>query len=247
MGRIVPGYAYASPGLQTVLISLGLAPPACMLGLVGTRSAKLSSRNLRSESASGPCPANQAKSDHGGSDADAHVCEPPQLADPSRRIDRRAIRGAAYGQCARGVADAAGALCQRLSRGRSNQFTLAHPLPEDERVVRTVVRGREPGGSRRRARRRCGREVAAGRIHGWTWRHCQQRACDRKLCQASLRPGPRFHVHLRHVAAAEYPGRQEGSVLLGSEGAAGCLQEGAAQIHLRIGRNSAPHCISRAR
>ena len=34
----------------------------------------------------------------------------------------------------------------------------------------------------------------------------------------------------------EYPRRQEGSVLLGFEGAAGRLQEGAAQIQLRLGR-----------
>ena len=31
-----------------------------------------------------------------------------------------------------------------------------------------------------------GRESAAGRIHSRSWRNCEQRACDRKLCKASL-------------------------------------------------------------
>ena len=69
---------------------------------------------------------------HGGSDADAHVREPPPLAVPSRRIDRRTIRCAADAQRTGSVAGTAGALRQRLSSGRGNRFTLAHSLPEDE-------------------------------------------------------------------------------------------------------------------
>ena len=48
-------------------------------------------------------------------------------------------------------------------------------------------------------------------------------------------PRDGFYLHRRHVAAAEYPLRQEGPRVLGPEGSARHLQEGARQIHLRLG------------
>src|SRR5258705_1604060 len=60
-------------------------------------------------------------------------------------------------------------LCQKMSELSGQSF---------------VVENRAGGG--RRAGRRRGGEIAAGRIHGRSRRHRPERACDRKLCQASL-------------------------------------------------------------
>src|SRR5712671_5671610 len=99
-----------------------------------------------------------------GSDVFTHAREPPHIADYGWRLDRRTA-GTPHGFRARGLADPDGALCQRFSGGRCHRYALAHSLPEDERTVRTVVRGREPGGGGRRAGGGCGGESAAGRIH----------------------------------------------------------------------------------
>src|SRR5467141_4771571 len=60
-------------------------------------------------------------------------------------------------------------LCQKMSELSGQSF---------------VVENR--AGGERRAGRRRGGEIAAGRIHGRSRRHRPERACDRKLCQASL-------------------------------------------------------------
>src|SRR5258708_24969860 len=134
-----------------------------------------------------PYPTNQAKMQiMEESDVVANVCEPPHVADHCWRGDRDAAAGASHGSRTRDLAEPDGALCQRLPARGSNRYALAHSLPEDERTVRTVVRRREPGRGGRRAGGGCGGESAAGRIPGRPWRHRQQRACDRQLCQASL-------------------------------------------------------------
>src|SRR5882724_1666591 len=119
-------------------------------------------------------------------DAVARALEPPRVAVHAWWLDRRAAAGASHRALARGVAEPNGALCQRLPGRRCHRYAFAHSLPEDERTVRSVVRGREQGRGGRRAGGGCGGESAAGRIHGRPWWHRQQRACDWKLCQASL-------------------------------------------------------------
>ncbi len=136
---------------------------------------------------------------------------------------------------ARGLADAAGEIRQRFSGRRRHRYAVADHLPEDERPVRTDLRRREQGRRGRRAGGGCGGKVAAGRIHARPRRHRQQRAGDRKLRKTSLRSARRFHLHRRHVAIAQYPGGEEGSVLLGHQGIAGRVQEGAEEIHLCLG------------
>ena len=205
-----------------------------MLGLVGTRSAKLSSRNLRSESASGPCPANQAKSDHGGSDADAHVCEPPQLADPSRRIDRRTIHGAAYGRAqeawpTRSVRyvngfPAGGAtnslsriLCQKMSELSGQSFVVENRAGAGGALGADAVAKSPPDGY----------TVGLGGI------------ASNVLAIGSYAELPTTRSAISRSSPACGSCRISWSArrsLFSSdhEGVAGCLQEGAVQIHLRV-------------
>ena len=56
------------------------------------------------------------------------------------------------------------------------------------------------------------------------------------LRQAAVSSARGFHLHLRHVAIAEHPDREEGPVLRRSQGTARGVQEGAGQIHLRLRR-----------
>ena len=166
----------------------------------------------------------------------------------SARVNRRKLLGLFGGAIAApylaprlrvragGLADPAGELRQRFSGGRRHRYAVAHSLPEDERTVRADLRGREPGRRGRHAGCGCGGEIGAGRLHGRPRRHRQQRARARNLRQASLRSAQRFHLHRRHVAIAEHPRRQEGPVLVRHQGIARRLQEGAAQIHLRLRR-----------
>ena len=55
---------------------------------------------------------------------------------------------ASNGLRAGSLADTAGAIRQRFSGRRRHRYAVAHSVPEDERTVRTVVRGREPGEAR---------------------------------------------------------------------------------------------------
>ena len=145
-------------------------------------------------------------------DAVAHACEPSSIADPARRLDRRAA-AARHGFRAGGLADTDGALRQRFSGRRRHRHAVAHSLPEDERTVRTVLRGREPGQARAacwaamrwRNRRRTVTRSALAASPPTCWR-------SEPTPNLPYDPRERFHLHRRHVAAAEYPLRQEGSV-----------------------------------
>src|SRR5882672_5129077 len=87
----------------------------------------------------------RTSSRYGGSDAVTPTREPPHVADHSRRIGRRAADGTSDCLLARSLAGPDGALRQRFSGRRGHRHAFANYLPEDERTVRTVVRGREPG------------------------------------------------------------------------------------------------------
>src|SRR4051812_21727811 len=115
-----------------------------------------------------------------------HISEPPHFAERSRRLDPHPTAHAAHGFGARGLASAYGALCQRFSGGRSDRYAVAHSVPKDERTVRAILRGREQSRRGRRIGGGCGGESATRRIHGRAWRDRPERACDRKLCKASL-------------------------------------------------------------
>ena len=81
--------------------------------------------------------------------------------------------------------------------------------------------------------------IAKAPADGYTHRarrHRHQRARDRLLRQTAVSSARGFHLHLRHVATAEHPDREEGPVLRGPQGTARGVQEGAGQIHLRLRR-----------
>ena len=82
------------------------------------------------------------------------------------------LRGAAYRARAGGLADAAGALRQRLSGWGRETDTLSRILCQKMSELSGqsfVVENRAGAGGVLGVR--CGRESGAGRIHGWTWRH----------------------------------------------------------------------------
>src|SRR6266516_5576445 len=125
---------------------------------------------LRSCCQQEPYPTNQAKMQiMEESNVVARACEPPHFAEHSWRVDRHAAAGTSHCSLTRGLADPDRALCQWLPGRRCHRYALAHSLPEDERIVRTVVRCREQSRGGRSAGRGCGGESAAGRNHDRSW------------------------------------------------------------------------------
>ena len=132
------------------------------------------------------------------------------------------------------------------ARGR-DRYALAHSVPEDERTVRTIVRCREQGRGGRRAGRGCGGEIAAGRIHGRPWRHRQNVLAIGSYAKLPYDPRGDFTFiggmwQLPNILSA-----RKDLLLVGSEGIAGRLQEGARANTPTHRPDLAPRCTSRAR
>ena len=82
-------------------------------------------------------------------DVVAHALQPPHLAEPcSAGRSPRLLLAPRMAFAQEAWPTRHGALRQRFSGRWRHRYAVAHSLPEDERTVRTVVRGREQGQGR---------------------------------------------------------------------------------------------------
>ena len=141
----------------------------------------------------------------------------------------------------------AGEIRQRLSGRRRHRYPVADHLPEDERPVRTDLRRREQGRRWRRAGGRCGGEIAAGRITLGLGGIASNVLAIGSYAKLPYDPrgdftfiGGMWQLPNILVARKDLFSSDIRELLA-------AFRKEPRQIHLRLGRDSAPRCISPAR